>query len=181
MGKRTIFFLLAVILALVLACPTQTCAKPRKTQVYMFGVSASFTDSIAYMTQVQLMDPVYIESKTGFLYDRSIYSQQLQIFVERYDNRPNTTCAVFFSHSKSAMLKKYAAVKAFYQSKNEVTIKELTAEAFQFTPEEWTEHETAGKQDKSKRTDKKAKKIKIDGQTLELDKRKGRGGMLEIK
>ena len=40
------------------------CAKVERTTVYMFGFSASFTDSVAYITDVQQVDSAYIDTKT---------------------------------------------------------------------------------------------------------------------
>lgn len=117
-------------------------AKPKKRVVYMFGVSASFTDSIAYITDVQRMDPVYIESKTGFLYDRSIYSQQLQTFMEEKMGRPHTTCTIFFSKKKRKLENKYLKVIKFHKKRNSLNIRQMETGAFKFVPEEWTEHET---------------------------------------
>lgn len=137
MIKKTVF---ALLIAMLSAGPTQ--AKPKKRVVYMFGVSASFTDSIAYITDVQRMEPVYIESKTGFLYDRSIYSQQLQVFMEEKMGRPNTTCTIFFSKKKGKMENKYLKVVKTYKKRNNMNMRQMESGIFRFKPEEWTEHET---------------------------------------
>ncbi len=133
-----------IILALLIALVSTgtILAKPKKRVVYMFGVSVSFTDSVAYITEIQRMDPVYIESKTGFLYDRSIYSQQLQMFMDEKMGRPNTTCTVFFSKKKKKMENKYLKVMKNYKKRNKLNMRQLESGTFKFKPEEWTEHET---------------------------------------
>ena len=133
---------IAIVLLIALVTAGAINAKPKKRVVYMFGLSASFTDSVAYITDVQRMDPVYIESKTGFLYDRSIYSQQLQVFMEEKMGRPHTTCTVFFSKKKNKLEKKYLKIIKFHKKRNRLNIRQMEAGIFKFTPEEWTEHET---------------------------------------
>ena len=73
------------------------CAKVERTTVYMFGFSASFTDSVAYITDVQQVDSAYIDTKTDFLLDRVVYSDQLQVFMESLNVMKDCTCAVLFS------------------------------------------------------------------------------------
>lgn len=46
--------------------------------VYIVGVSASFTDSLVYFTEIQLLDSVRLD-KNKMLPERSQYSYQLKI------------------------------------------------------------------------------------------------------
>ena len=133
--------LFLAITALMLICATDIYSKPKQTKVYIFGVSINFTDSTTYITDVQALEPAYIETRTGFLYDRSIYSQQLQIWVEYAKNQPNTTCTVFFSENKSQLEKKYIKVRNNYNKDQSTKLKTLNAGEFKFIPQEWTEHE----------------------------------------
>lgn len=94
MKNRSKIFCL-ILIALLALCTTDAVAKPKQAKVYVFGVSINFTDSVTYITDVQTLDPAYIDTKTGFLYDRSIYSQQLQIWIEYNMKQPNTTCTIF--------------------------------------------------------------------------------------
>ena len=75
-------------------------AKVERTTVYMFGFSASFTDSVAYITDIQQLDSAYIDTKTDFLMDRVVYSEQLQTYVEALELMGNCTCSVCF-HTKT--------------------------------------------------------------------------------
>lgn len=129
------------ITALMLICATDIYSKPKQTKIYIFGVSINFTDSTTYITDIQALEPAYIETRTGFLYDRSIYSQQLQIWVEYAKNQPNTTCTVFFSENKSQLEKKYIKVRNNYNKDQSTKLKTLNAGEFKFIPQEWTEHE----------------------------------------
>ena len=67
-------------LALVLtAFAVNAQAKPiQPAHVYMFGFSASFKDSVVYITNVQDVQGAWIDSKTKFLLNRDSYSYQLK-------------------------------------------------------------------------------------------------------
>ena len=134
--------LLCIILtALLTVCVTGITAKPKQTKVYIFGVSINLTDSVTYLTDVQVLEPAYIETKTGFLYDRSIYTQQLQIWVEHAKGQPNTTCTIFFSTNRSKLEEKFIKVRNKYNKDQSTILKSLDAGEFKFIPQEWTEHE----------------------------------------
>lgn len=130
-----------IFIALLTLCTTDAVAKPKQTKVYVFGVSINFTDSVTYITDIQTIDPAYIETKTGFLYDRSIYSQQLQIWIEYNMNQPNTTCTIFFSKSKSKLENKYVKVRDKIRKDESTVLKTIDAGKFKFIPQEWSEHE----------------------------------------
>ena len=49
--------------------------------VYIVGVSASFTDSLVYFTEIQLLDSVSLD-KNKMLPERSQYSYQLKNYLE---------------------------------------------------------------------------------------------------
>ena len=130
-----------IFTALLTFCATSITAKPKQTKVYIFGVSINFTDSVTYLTDVQVLDPAYIETKTGFLYDRSIYSQQLQIWMEHAKEQPNTTCTIFFSTKRSKLEEKFIKVRDKYTKDQSTILNILDAGEFKFIPQEWTEHE----------------------------------------
>ncbi len=131
-------------LILVLMCvfvATEATAKPKLSKVYVFGVSTCYTDSLTFLTDIQALYPAYIESKNGFLYDRSIYSQQLQIWIETVKGIPGTTCALFFSKSRSKLEKKFQKVKEMVRKDKNTRLRALDAGEFKFPPQEWSEHE----------------------------------------
>ena len=136
---KLLCFILFTMLSL---CSLSVEAKPKQTKLYVFGVSMNLTDSVTYITEVQLIDPAFVETKTGFMYDRSIYSQQLQLWVEYNKNQPASTCTIFFSEKKSKIDKKYAKVRNRYLKDQGTILRSLSVEDFQFIPQEWSEHET---------------------------------------
>ncbi len=131
--------ILSILFVLTL-CLT-AAAKPKSCTVYMFGIGVSFTDSVAYLTEVHPVTPAYIESSTGFLYDRSLYALQLRNLLEEKYNLPNTTCVVFFSKSRKKMERKREKVRKGYLDTEAITVMRMPKELFTFFPEEWESHE----------------------------------------
>lgn len=107
-------------------------AKVERTTVYMFGFSASFTDSVAYITDIQRLDSAYIDTKTDFLMDRVVYSEQLQTYMESMELVGNSTCSVFFHTKKNKLQEEYEKVKKRYREDQGVVLKELEPGSFVF-------------------------------------------------
>ena len=72
--------------------------------VYIVGVSASFTDSLVYFTEIQLLDSVRLD-KNKMLPERSQYSYQLKNYLENEEGLTNRTCFVYFSNSRKKLQK----------------------------------------------------------------------------
>lgn len=121
--------LLACLLGLV---GMSLSAKVERTTVYIFGFSASFTDSVAYITDVQQLDSAYIETKYDFLMDRVVYSDQLQTYLEAVKQMPNSTCTVFFHTKKNKLMEEYNKIRKRYSGDESVMLKELTDGGFKF-------------------------------------------------
>lgn len=136
--KSTAKLLLALLL---LAASLQTSAKVNQTPVYIFGVAASFNDSIVYITDIQRMDSAWVDSKTKFLMSRYEYSYQLRDYL-RAIGQPNMTCITFFKVNEKKIQKVLAAVKKRYTKKNRnFIIKELSTDDFAFTAPYYSEAE----------------------------------------
>ena len=81
-------------------------AKMRCLPIYVFGVSASFNDSLVYFTDIQIIDSAWIDDKTTFLLKRSDYTRQLRdYFITR--GEPNRTCIFSFATTEKDIMKKY--------------------------------------------------------------------------
>jgi hypothetical protein len=139
--KRRLKIIGIMVIAMLTLFSGDIYAKPKKTKVYVFGISTNFTDSITYITDIQTLEAAYIETKTGFLYDRSIYAQQLQIWVEQVKLQPYTTCAIFFNESKSKLEKKYKKIQDKYYKDQSTIVQLLEPEEFEFKQLDWSEHE----------------------------------------
>lgn len=128
-----ILFTLALVFTL---CAGFSFKKAHKQQVYAFGVSASFTDSIVYYTQIQLLDSVVLD-KNGFLPHRDLYSYQLKNHLELQNGQAHRTCMIYFSNSKSKLDKEAAKVIGKYKHNKTNSLKLIDADKFRFTkPEE---------------------------------------------
>ncbi len=130
---------LRVIMALALAfvlCSAFTMKKDKDKEkekekpVYVFGVAASFSDTVVYYTPVQLVDSVVLD-KNGFLPQRDMYSYQLKNHVEYQLNKPNYTCSIYFSENKKKLEKEAAKVTDTYR-KNQYGVQVIGPEDFKF-------------------------------------------------
>lgn len=136
---------LKLLALLLLALPVALLAahKPHVQKVYMFGFAASFTDSIAYQTDVQTVDSAWLEGKNDFLVDRSLYSLQLQYYVESKLKNTNSICAVFYHKSPRKLQKMWNKVKKRYEKAEGLELRQIARTDFAFTAEEYKpiEHE----------------------------------------
>ena len=82
--------------------------------IYIFGFSASFTDSTIYMTNVQKVDSAWIDNKSKFLLGRENYSYQLRNYLSDKLHLKNRTCLVMYARSRKEAEKKYLKLKKLY-------------------------------------------------------------------
>ena len=80
--KRNVVIVFAITL---LMCAFTASAKNKVVpKIYVFGLSASFNDSIVYFTEIQEIDSAWINDKNSFLLHRNNYSYQLRdYFIEK--------------------------------------------------------------------------------------------------
>lgn len=128
---------LRVIMALSLAfvlCSAFTMKKDKDKEkenpVYVFGVAASFSDTVVYYTPVQLVDSVVLD-KHGFLPQRDMYSYQLKNHLEYQLNKPNYTCSIYFSENRKKLEKEADKVTGTYR-KNRYAVQVIGPEDFKF-------------------------------------------------
>ena len=102
--------------------------------MYMFGFSASFTDSVLYITDIQDVPGVSYDSKTKFLMGREHYSSQLKEFLAEKKGQPNRICLVMFATSKKKAEKKYQNLKKKYAEKDGIIygLQYLKSDEFKF-------------------------------------------------
>lgn len=123
-------------LALVfMVCSAFTMKKGEDKPVYVFGVAASFNDTIVYYTSVQLVDSVVLDHQ-GFLPRRELYSYQLKNYLEYTLGKPNYTCMIYFSEKKAKLEREASKIMGKYK-KNNVNLQMLDSKSFLFKkPEE---------------------------------------------
>ncbi|MBR5803918.1 MAG: hypothetical protein IKY31_06255 [Bacteroidaceae bacterium] len=105
---------------------------PEVKTVYLFGVAASFNDTIVHITDIQEFQGVGIVNDDGFLIGRSIYSSQLKNYVENFKNLPHRTCTIFFSEKKSDLEKTYSKLTQLYDANKSLSLNVVKKEFFSF-------------------------------------------------
>ena len=98
-----------------------------KYGVYMAGVSASFTDSLVYFTDIQFLDSALVDGK-GFLVGRSQYSVQLKDYLETKEGGKNRTCFMFFNLKKNKLQKELQKLKEKYNKGKNMVLKDVNPE-----------------------------------------------------
>ncbi len=134
--KFTKYFLLLLLVVIV----SGTGAKPLKTNsVYMFGFSASFKDSVIYVTDIQNVQGAWIETKNKFLMGRDNYSLQLDNYLTDSLKQAKRVSMVFFDLKKSKAEKRY--IKLMKKYKKGYEIRYVNAPHFKFEAVDMTPNE----------------------------------------
>lgn len=119
------------LLGVVLTLAASVSAKQLKTdKLYMFGFSASFKDSVVYVTDIQNVQGAWIDTKTKFLLGRDEYSRQLKNYLTDQLQQPKRVCLVFFEMSRKKAEKQYLKLMKKYKKGYE--IRYLNATEFKF-------------------------------------------------
>ena len=140
-GVKNRIIILGLTIALCMgAVGVSAKSKPVVKRVYMFGFSASFTDSLACLTSVQQLDSAWVDPSHGFLMDRALYSLQLQYYVESTKGISNNTCAVFYAKSRRKAERLYNKIRQRYVGNEDVKLRELPEEEFRFKAENYIEN-----------------------------------------
>ncbi len=127
--------ILGSLLGVLLVCSAfsfKSLFGPRSHDVYIVGVSASFTDSLIYFTEIQLLDSVELD-EDRLLPDRSHYSYQLKNYLEEEEGLKNRTCFVYFSKNRERLQKNVTKMKVKYQKGNTMLIRQVNPNGFRFT------------------------------------------------
>lgn len=102
------------ILALLLCVGGAEAKKNSQVQkIYIFGMAASFTDTIVHFTPIEEVDSAWIEKKQ-FLLGREEYSYQLREYLASKLLMPQRTCIVVYDEKRKKLEKKYARMMRLY-------------------------------------------------------------------
>lgn len=119
----------------VTLCSAFTMKKNEKP-VYVFGVGASFKDSVVYFTEVQLVDSVVLDGN-GFLPRREAYAYQMKNFLEYQKGKADYTCAIYFSENRVKLEKEFSKVRKQYAKGKTYILENVKKSDFSFKkPEE---------------------------------------------
>ena len=115
---KSIRYILLLVVALT---ALGASAKPIKTnRVYMFGFSASFKDSIIYVTDIQNVPGTWVESKNKFLLLRDEYSRQMKDYLEEKLQQEKRVCVIFYYLKKKKAEKEFLKLMKKYKNGYEV-------------------------------------------------------------
>lgn len=125
------FVKIVASLFIVLAVCTASTMENKKKGMYMVGVSASFTDSLIYFTDIQFLDSVELD-KDELLPMRGQYSDQLDSYLEQVKGMENRTCFIYFDEKKDKVEKTIKKMKEKYQKDGKSILRDLGAD-FKFS------------------------------------------------
>ncbi len=127
-----IFILCLVIPSLSFAKDGKKKEKKKKvqTEVYVWGVSLSFSDSVAYFTEIQRVEGAIIEDK--LLPNRHLYAYELKDYMSYEEDMPGRTSFIYFSDKRSKLEKKEQKVKKRLVEGGEKIVRYL-GDKFKFT------------------------------------------------
>lgn len=118
-------------LFVVLTLCTAASLENKKKGMYIVGVSASFTDSIIYFTDIQFVDSVQLD-KNKMLPQRGQYSDQMDNYLEQKLGLENRTCFIYFNEKKHKLEKTIKKMQDKYKKAGNSVLRE-TGEDFKFT------------------------------------------------
>lgn len=129
----------SILFVLCLVMPSLSFAKGGKkkeskkkiqTEVYVWGVSLSFSDSIVYFTEIQRVEGAIIEDK--LLPNRHLYAYELKDYMSYEEGKPGRTSFIYFSDKRSKLEKKEQKVKKKLIEGGEKSVRYL-GDKFNFT------------------------------------------------
>ena len=129
----------SILFILCLVMPSLSFAKGDKkkeskkkiqTEVYVWGVSLSFSDSIVYFTEIQRVEGAIIEDK--LLPNRHLYAYELKDYMSYEEGKPGRTSFIYFSDKRSKLEKKEQKVKKKMIEGGEKSVRYL-GDKFNFT------------------------------------------------
>lgn len=130
---------ISILFILCLVMPSLSFAKGDKkkeskkkiqTEVYVWGVSLSFSDSIVYFTEIQRVEGAIIEDK--LLPNRHLYAYELKDYMSYEEGKPGRTSFIYFSDKRSKLEKKEQKVKKKLIEGGEKSVRYL-GDKFNFT------------------------------------------------
>lgn len=113
--KKTLILLSALLLLATLTLSAKKKQQPSQT-IYLYALSASFNDTIVYITDIQTVDSAYMERK-HILGGLHAYVQQ----VDRHfaaKGMPHRINTIFFQTKRSKAEKQFVKLRKKYSQSN---------------------------------------------------------------
>lgn len=121
-----------VPLFLVMVVCSAFSFKDKSNGLYIVGVSASFSDSLVYFTDIQYLDSIVLDKKSQLLPQRNQYSEQLDEYLEQVKGIEKRTCFIYFNVKKAKLEKALNKLKEEYKEGGKSILRELGSE-FKFS------------------------------------------------
>ncbi len=134
---RRVLSILFLVCAVGCLVEVRAQKKPEMRRIYIFGFGASFTDSIACQTDIQVLDSAWIDPSHKFLIDRSLYSLQLQNHMENVEKCKNSVCTVFFDQNQRRLQRTWNKIKKRYSKADALRFSVVPEDRFHFKAEEY--------------------------------------------
>lgn len=137
--RKTILLMIALcsLVPLAMAADEKDAGKePQVQRVAMFGCAISFTDSLVCMTDIQTIDSAWIEPAHKFLVDRSLYSLQLQVYMEQQGHK-NSICTIFYDKNPRKLQRTWRKVYKRSQKQKGLRYLNIPVSAFRLKSEEY--------------------------------------------
>lgn len=128
--------IICLLLGMVLTSAQAAKKEPVMQRVYMFGFGASLTDSIACQTAVQAVDSAWLDTHK-LLVDRSLYSIQLQFYVEQNEGVNHPICTIYFDRNERKVQKMWNKIKKRYEADPNIKLRQIDPSKFQFMAEQY--------------------------------------------
>ena len=122
--RKAIFILLFVFLAAVgFARDKKNDKNEKALPVYIWGASISFSDTIAYFTEIQELDNVVLVN--DLLPHRQYYAYQLKDHMNVEENMPGRISVIYFEKKRHKLEQKEAKIKKRLVEKDNMTVRYL--------------------------------------------------------
>lgn len=126
----------------------------KKSEIYAFGFSASFNDSIVYFTDIQLIHNATLEHKSHFLENRDMYSKQFNEYLSS-NGLQTRICTIIFGNNQKNVEKEFTKLRKKYTKHGQYDIKYVGAKDFSFKTIESDEESQIDNHEKKGRSNKK--------------------------
>ena len=123
MKKTILILLLALVATIGVASDKNDDKKTKEVPVYIWGASISFSDTIAYFTEIQKLEKVVLENK--FLPHRQYYAYQLKDYMNFEENMPGRISVIYFDEKRLNLEKKETKIKKRLVEKENMTVRYL--------------------------------------------------------
>ena len=118
---------LAALLMVFMVSSAFSLKKSKSNGLYIVGVSASFSDSLIYFTDIQFVDSVVLD-KDKMLPMRGQYSDQLDAYLEQKLGLENRTCFIYFNTNRKKLEKAIRKMKEEYQEGGRSILRQVDAD-----------------------------------------------------